>query len=121
MSKTLASHVTVHDESGVSFTFAPGDDLPKWAREAITNPNVWEGDAPEPTEPPVTDSPAAPPATPEAPPADAASQEPPRGGPGSGEEAWRTYATSLTLDVPADAKKADIIALVDAHKAGIQE
>jgi hypothetical protein len=24
--------------------FGPDDDLPDWARKAITNPNVWDGD-----------------------------------------------------------------------------
>ncbi len=37
----LATNVTVHDENGAPVTFGPGDDLPDWAVEAITNPDVW--------------------------------------------------------------------------------
>lgn len=41
--------------------------------------------------------------------------EPPRGGDGSGIDAWRAYATAKGLEVPDDAKREDIIALVDAQ------
>lgn len=41
MSK-LIGYVTVHDEDGSPFTFAPGDDVPDWAVEKISNPNVWD-------------------------------------------------------------------------------
>lgn len=39
--------------------------------------------------------------------------EPPRSGPGSGVEAWRTYATSRGIDVPEDATRDDIVTLVE--------
>lgn len=42
--KKLKALVTVHDEQGVAHLFGPNDTLPGWAREKITNPNVWEGD-----------------------------------------------------------------------------
>lgn len=51
-------------------------------------------------------------------PAASATSEPPRAGRGSSEDAWREYATSLGIDVPADAGRDDIIALVDAEKTG---
>lgn len=44
------------------------------------------------------------------------SEEPPRSGRGSGIEAWVTYAESLDLDVPDDASRDDVIALVDESK-----
>jgi TPR repeat protein len=44
--------------------------------------------------------------------------EPPRTGRGSSTAAWRTYAERLGIDVPAGAKRGDIIALVDEHDAG---
>lgn len=40
--------------------------------------------------------------------------EPPRTGAGSGFEAWHAFATAQGIDVPEDAKRDDIIALVDA-------
>lgn len=42
--KKLKVLVTVHDEQGVAHLFGPNDTLPGWAREKITNPNVWDGD-----------------------------------------------------------------------------
>lgn len=44
--------------------------------------------------------------------------EPPRAGRGSSEDAWREYATGLGIDVPNDAGRDDIIALVDAQAQG---
>jgi hypothetical protein len=41
--------------------------------------------------------------------------EPPRGGDGSGIDAWRAYAIAKGLEVPEDAKREDIIALVDGQ------
>jgi hypothetical protein len=41
MSK-LIGYVTVHNDDGVSFTFAPGEDVPDWAAGRITNPAVWD-------------------------------------------------------------------------------
>lgn len=41
--KKLNTNVTVHNlDNGESGTFGPGDELPAWAEEAITNPDVWE-------------------------------------------------------------------------------
>lgn len=44
-------------------------------------------------------------------------QEPPRGGAGSGETAWRAYAAHLGIEIPEDADRGDIIALVDARNS----
>ncbi|WP_158078063.1 hypothetical protein [Rathayibacter sp. VKM Ac-2630] len=38
----LISYVTVHDEDGVSHTFAPGDEVPAWAVKAIQNKSVFK-------------------------------------------------------------------------------
>jgi hypothetical protein len=38
----LIQYVTVHDEDGVSHTFAPGEDVPAWAVKAITNKAVFK-------------------------------------------------------------------------------
>lgn len=45
--------------------------------------------------------------------AEAAGDEPPRSGKGSGLEAWVTYAESIGLQVPEDATRDDVITLVD--------
>lgn len=42
------------------------------------------------------------------------SGEPPRGGPGSGADAWAAYAEIKGIKVPDDASRDDIIAAVDA-------
>lgn len=55
-------------------------------------------------------------ANPEPNPAPAA-EEPPRGGEGSGREAWAAYATAIGAAFNEDASREDVIAAVDAHKA----
>ena len=44
----------------------------------------------------------------------AADTPPPKGGAGSGAQAWRDYATSKGVEVPADASREDVIATLDA-------
>lgn len=44
-------------------------------------------------------------------------QEPPRGGEGSGREAWATHAGTLGIEFAEDATRDDIIAAVDAKAA----
>ncbi|MET0887979.1 MAG: hypothetical protein ABWX92_16195 [Mycetocola sp.] len=95
----LNTYVHVRDEHGVDHAFGPGDSVPKWARESITNPDVWEGDSEESSDETTT------------------STEPPRSGKGSGAKAWATHAESLGIEVPDGAKAPDIIALVDAQKS----
>ena len=43
-------------------------------------------------------------------------EEPPRAGRGSGLDAWLDYAMEIGLEVPEDASRDDVIALVDAKK-----
>lgn len=57
MSK-LAGYVTVHDDDGISFTFGPGDDVPGWAVDKISNPNVWATEKAAPVKAPVEAGPA---------------------------------------------------------------
>lgn len=38
----LISFVHVMNAEGRSQVFGPGDDLPDWAREQITNPKAWD-------------------------------------------------------------------------------
>jgi hypothetical protein len=95
----LNTFVTVHSVDGEPFTFGPSDELPTWAEKAISNPNVW------------AEAPEAEAETPEG-----ADGEPPRAGAGSGLDAWKAYAAAQGIQVPDDAKREDIFALVDASK-----
>lgn len=115
---------TVHltDLEGNTRIFEAGQDVPDWAVEKISNPDVWEGELPkhlqgeqDPTQPP--EQPAVAGALP---PHDQAGQgseqsavgsgEPPRSGKGSGKEAWAAYAASLGVEVAEDASRDDIVA-----------
>lgn len=119
-------------EPGRSGVFGPGDSLPDWAVAAISNPDVWDGD---------------PPARPESSASGESREQkrarllaqlaelgdddgadgggsgkgtdgpPPKGGPGSGAPAWREYAASKQVEVPADASREDVIAALD--EAGV--
>lgn len=120
--KKLVSYVTVHDAEGVAHTFAPGDELPKWARDSITNPNVWAGGEDDPQEAPndagdvdgvgVQEVSAG---NPTQPPVEGSLAVPPLNGAGSSKAAWLDYATKATaaaglqIDIPADAKRDDIV------------
>lgn len=60
--------------------------------------------------------PAAAPVVPLPPEPDPEMEEPPRSGRGSGFDAWADHAANLGLDVPEDATRDDIVALVDESK-----
>jgi hypothetical protein len=92
----LISFVHVTDKKGQTFVFGPGDDVPAWAQKLITNEKAWD---------------EAPTTAPER-----AEGEPPRNGAGSGLDEWKTYAASLDIEVPDDANREAVIALVDAKK-----
>lgn len=97
MGRRLNATVYLHDENDVVRGFGPGDVIPEWVAEQITNPDVWEDD----------DS------------ADGADEAPgdgapPRTGKGSSAAAWLAYAKSLGVDVAEDAGRDEIIAAVEA-------
>lgn len=102
----LNTHVTVHDQNGAPITFGPDVELPEWAARKISNPYVWDGDAPvfdtEPADEEIDED---------------AENEPARSGRGSGLALWQGYAKSLDIEVPEGADRTAIIALVDEHKA----
>ncbi len=102
----LKENTVVVDESGAARPLAAGDEVPRWAvkqvgehlleetrsaRRSRSSSGSGSGDGSE---------------TPE---------EPPRGGEGATEEAWRAYAEALGVEVPDGAGRDDIIALVDAR------
>ena len=102
MGKKLAYHVTVPTEDGSYKTYGPDDDLPADVAKKITNPSAWEGGA-APVQAAAASSPP--------------SDVPPRGGQGSGRDAWAAYAASKGVDVPAEASRDDIVAACE--KAGV--
>lgn len=93
----LAETVHVFDKDGTGHAFGPDDEVPAWAAKLITNPKAW-------VEAPASDT-----AEPEKAPV------PPRGGPGSGAEAWAEYAKANGFDVPADASREEIIEALDGE------
>lgn len=95
MARTLNTNVHAVGPDGQSQVFGPGDEVPDWARKAITNPDVWDGKDDTAT-------------------ADAV--EPPRAGKGSGVDAWRSYAESRGVALEDDMTRDDIIAAVDLSK-----
>lgn len=108
--KRLAAWVHVPDETGETHVFGPDDVVPAWAAEKITNPKAWAADD---VVVPVAE--VAPPAAATGTPAHSAPLEPPpKGGPGSGHEAWAKYAEQLGVDIPEGANRDDIIAAVEA-------
>jgi len=101
--------VTVHDENGAPHTFEPGSEVPDWAARKISNPNVWDGDAP------VFDD-----ENPEGDLSEDDVDEPARSGRGSGLPVWKAYAASLDIEVPDDASRDDVIKLVDEKKTSTE-
>lgn len=91
----LVKRVVVFDARRNLHVFGPGDEVPAWARDLITNPSVWD------TSTPVKD--------------DEETGPPPKAGKGSGEPRWREYAAKQGVDVSSAEGRDDIIdALRDA-------
>lgn len=76
--------------------FGPDDVLPDWARESITNPDVWDG---EDGEAPAEFSPI---------------PERPKGN--ASRDTWLAYAAQEDVEVEDDMNRDDIIAAVDLSK-----
>jgi hypothetical protein len=93
-----AEHFCVHDD-GVPVWYAPGDSVPAKHAKLVSNQAVLEGG----------DGGGSGGST--------DSEIPPKGGAGSGKEAWADYAKANGVDVPDDATRDDIIAALD--KAGV--
>lgn len=94
--RSLIAFVHVTNAVGVPHIFGPGDTIPGWAAKLITNEDAWD--------PTSHDTKAETP------------KEPNRTGRGSGLDDWQSYADTLGIDYPDDAKRDDIIALVDTSK-----
>ena len=123
----LSGNVAVrHPDGGEIRVFGPKDTVPEWAARQITNESAWsDGKAPYSDESPPGPTPDdLADVTRER---DAALAElaafkagsgpsgvPPKGGPGSGKDAWVAYAAEHDVEVPADATREDIVAALDA-------
>jgi hypothetical protein len=81
------------DLTGRSEVFKAGDTVPAWARQAITNPDVWD-DGEDDTE-------------------DAEDDTPERPAGNASRETWATYAASRGVTVTEDMKRDDIVSAVD--------
>lgn len=104
MGRVLKSTVVIGEKS-----YLAGSEPPPDVAKLITNPDAWDGD-PEPVK--ASRRRGGKPAT-----SAGGSEEPPRGGEGSGVDEWRAHAEKLGLEVPEDAGRDDIVALVDAHNS----
>lgn len=101
--------VYVTDADGARHAFVAGDEIPEWAAPRmrdVTDDGTSASAEPVNTgEVLVTGS--------DDPSDDDGPVAPPRSGPGSGVQAWRTYAETLGVDVPDDASRDDIVDLLD--------
>jgi hypothetical protein len=90
------AHAVNDDGSVQSQVFGPGDTLPDWARKAITNPKVWDGEDDEPVEetPAVLERPAG----------------------NASREKWAAYAQQEGVKLEPDMQRDDIKAAVDLAK-----
>lgn len=91
-------HAVERDEQGNpgrSQQFGPGDQVPDWARAAITNPDVWDGEDDAPRQAEQLGRPA-------------------KAGPGSSLEAWHAYAEQEGVAVGKGASRESVIAAVEA-------
>lgn len=82
--------------------YGPDSDVPAEVAKRITNPKVWSDGGTMTAAAPTGDDPAA--------------KEPPRGGPGSGVDAWKAHADYLGVTYDEKASAKDIAALVDENK-----
>lgn len=112
----LSANVALRDpQTDKVVVFGPDDDVPAWAAERIRNPKAWAADAsagPEvvvtaPAKVPVGESAAGLPDN-------GQSAIPPKGGPGSGRDAWAAYAAVNGVTVDEDAGRDDVIAALEA-------
>jgi len=93
---TLSDNTVIaHPDTGAPVALLKGQEVPDWAEELIGD-HLIEG---EPA------------------PAEKADGTPPTSGKGSGLEAWQKHADDLGVPYADDAKREDIIAAVEAHKA----
>jgi hypothetical protein len=104
----LVSRVHVPDENGLWHGFGPEDEVPEWAARQMGAHCFEDGDHPYAA---AAESPD-----------DGSSDDgdgsedapPPKGGPGSGVDAWRAYAAKKGVKVEDDANRDDVIAALQS-------
>lgn len=104
--------------------YGPEDTVPAAVAAKISNPDVWDGPAPARAGSGIAAQPGAGGVLPVTlqeksgsgahPAADAGSDVPPKGGAGSGKDAWAAYAAKHDVKVADDATRDDIVAALDA-------
>lgn len=95
MARRLTKTVVVRDPKTFGpKVFHPGDDVPAWAADLITNPTAWSSE--EDTE--------------DTPEGDESPPVPPTSGKGSGRDAWAAYANAKGVEVEEDMSRDDIVA-----------
>lgn len=94
--------------------YSAGSRPPSAVAKRITNPRAWGGDPPSRGD----QSEVAPESGADGRGAASSVGEPPRGGPGSGEKAWREFLTAQGVNVPEGASREDLHALWDQRKPG---
>ncbi|MCU1675341.1 MAG: hypothetical protein JWM93_99 [Frankiales bacterium] len=107
MSKQLTGTVHVRTDDGKSGVFGPGDTVPKWAADLITNPKAWGAEA-APTPPPPPPGGGGGYTSPE---------RPPVAGKGSGKDAWAAYAAARNVEVDPSATRDEIVAAIEGAEA----
>jgi hypothetical protein len=85
--------------------YGPGSEVPDEVAAQITNPKAWDGDSPAPAEG-------------EGKRDGAEVKEPPRGGPGSSADAWRTFMVAKGYEVPEGASAKDMQSAWDDRDKG---
>lgn len=89
MSREYSIHVDNPDGSGL-VAIGPDDEIPSWARKLVHKRHLGDQAG------------------------DADGGVPPRGGPGSGRDAWAEYAGANGVEIDEDASRDDIIAALDS-------
>ncbi|AXH89412.1 hypothetical protein [Micromonospora aurantiaca] len=145
MPNLIGNTVVLHPKTGEPVLLAGGGPLPDWATDLV---GAHLLDGPKGSSPSASPTPApgesreqkrarllaqlaelgdddgsdesaqAPTGSPEGGPEGGQDGPPPKGGAGSGAPAWREYAASNEVEVPADASREDVIAALDA--AGVR-
>ncbi len=127
-------HLRHHQGDGQLYSFGPGEELPDWALERITNPYVLHGETPDPSgasrvrAPRPVPRPAPRPPQPPRPARDSEEGDadddedtsldpsrPPESGVGASREAWAQYASAHGIGVDGNWKREDIIAACKQH------
>ncbi|MCX4470458.1 hypothetical protein OOK41_09080 [Micromonospora sp. NBC_01655] len=108
MATLTANTLVTHPETGEVVLLAVGGIVPEWAAGRV-GAHLLDGGSPRPVSAPASA------------PAGSGSSEgdpPPKGGAGSGAQAWREYAAANNVEVAADASREDVVAALDA--AGVR-